>query len=79
LLESATVIPPAGAASVRWTVPAEEDPPVTDAGFSETLESPAAGVIVRAAVLVTPLSAAPMVAVRFVATGRVVTWNVAVV
>lgn len=79
LLESATVIPPAGAARVRLTVPVEEDPPTTDVGLSETLESAAAGVIVSAPVLVTPLSAALIVAVAVVVTAKVVTGNVAVV
>ena len=77
MLESATVAPPAGAASVSWTVPVDEVPPATDVGLSETLASAVAAVIVRAAVLVTPLSAAPIVAVAVVVTARVVTGNVA--
>jgi hypothetical protein len=38
LLESVTVAPPAGTASLKVTVPVEEFPPVTVAGFSETEE-----------------------------------------
>jgi hypothetical protein len=38
LLESATCAPPAGAASLKVTVPVEEFPPVTLVGFSEIEE-----------------------------------------
>jgi hypothetical protein len=36
LLDSVTVAPPVGAGPVRVTVPLEDVPPVTLAGFSET-------------------------------------------
>jgi hypothetical protein len=38
LLESATIAPPAGAGPLSVTVPAEEFPPVTLVGFSESEE-----------------------------------------
>lgn len=57
LLESATIIPPAGAGPLRVTVPVEEAPPVTWAGFTETSLSviALAGVTVREAVRITKL------------------------
>ena len=56
LLDSATEIPPVGAAALTVTVPVEELPPVTDVGLSDTEDSAAApGVIVSVAVLVTLL------------------------
>jgi hypothetical protein len=58
LLDSVTVIPPAGAALVSVTVPVDEAPPVTLAGLSATADSDAgggAGVMVSVAVRVTPL------------------------
>jgi hypothetical protein len=79
LLERATVIPPAGADPLRVAVPVDELPPTTDAGLSETPDSARAGVIVSAAVFVTPLYASLMVAVAFTVTARVVTVKVAVV
>jgi hypothetical protein len=54
-LASVTVIPPVGAAVFKVTVPVEELPPVTDAGFSETEDSAGAGAIVSDAVLLTLL------------------------
>jgi hypothetical protein len=79
LLESATAIPPAGAAPLSFAVPVEEFPPTTDVGLSVTLESATFGVIVRAAVLVTPPYAAPMVADAVTLTTAVVTVKAAVV
>ncbi len=55
LLDSATEIPPAGAAELRVTVPVEELPPLTLVGFSDTALSVTAGAIVRAAVTFAPL------------------------
>jgi hypothetical protein len=48
-LDSATAAPPAGAGPFRITVPAEEEPPVTLAGLTDTLDS-TGGLIVRSAV-----------------------------
>jgi len=78
LLDRATVAPPAGAGPVSVAVPVDPDPPTTDAGFSETLESATAGVIVRSAVLVTPLKEAVIVDVVVVVTDVVVTVKFAV-
>jgi hypothetical protein len=57
LLDKLTVIPPAGAAAVKLTVPVDELPPGTLAGFSVTeLKAGAAGVVIEStAVLETPL------------------------
>ena len=44
LLESATCTPPAGAGPLSVTVPVEEFPPVTLAGFNANDESATAGV-----------------------------------
>jgi hypothetical protein len=54
LLDSAMVAPPAGAAMVKVTVPVEGLPPATLAGLNVTVDRAAAGVIVSAAVFVTP-------------------------
>ena len=55
LLVKVTLIPPAGAGPVRFTlVKVEETPPTTDAGEGTT-DSNATGLTVRTAVLVTPL------------------------
>jgi hypothetical protein len=78
LLERATAIPPAGAAPVRVTVPVEELPPTTVVGFNEIPCSAELGDTVRAAVLVTPLKAALIVAVTALVTAVVVTVNVPV-
>ena len=43
LLDRETAKPPAGAADVRVTVPCDEAPPVTLAGFTATVESDAGG------------------------------------
>ena len=50
LLDKATEMPPVGAAAFRVTVPVEELPPVTEAGFSETEDSAAPGVMASDAV-----------------------------
>jgi hypothetical protein len=42
LEERVTAVPPAGAAAVSVTVPVEDEPPVTEAGLTERLESAAA-------------------------------------
>jgi hypothetical protein len=57
LLESATLAPPEGAVPFKVTVPVAEVPPVTLEGLmdSEDKETVADGVIVSAAVLLTPL------------------------
>jgi hypothetical protein len=54
-LESDTVVPPAGAAPVKVTVPREVPPPETLAGLSDTPDIPNVGEIVRTAVCVPPL------------------------
>ena len=51
--ESVTRIPPVGAGPVKVTVPVEELPPVTDAGFMLT-EERAAGFTVNEVVFATP-------------------------
>jgi len=59
LLESVTCVPPDGAGPLSVTVPVEEFPPVTLAGFSESEERVGgggeAGVTVSEADLVAPL------------------------
>jgi hypothetical protein len=56
LSDNVTTTPPAGAVPVRVTVPVEEVPPVTLAGFSDTPETATkAGVMVSNEVRVTPL------------------------
>jgi len=59
LLESVTVAPPDGAAALKVTVPVDEFPPVTLAGFKVSEErvgrGGATGVTVSEADLVTPL------------------------
>jgi hypothetical protein len=62
-LERVTAVPPLGAAFVRVTVPVEEPPPVTVAGFSVTPDTTAAEVCtVKVVLLVIPLMAAVIVA-----------------
>ena len=78
LLERATVVPPVGAAPVSVMVPVEELPPTTVVGFNEIPCSAELGNTVNAAVLVTPLRMALMVAVTELATAVVVTVNVPV-
>ena len=55
LLDNATMMPPAGAVPVNVTVPVDEVPPVTLAGFIARLEIPSVGVTVRTDVAVAPL------------------------
>jgi hypothetical protein len=78
LLDRDTAKPPAGAGDVSVTVPCEEAPPVTLAGFTATVESDAAaaGVTVRLAVRETPLAEAVMVVVRVVGPASVETGKV---
>ena len=78
LLDRETAKPPAGAGDVSVTVPCDEAPPVTVAGFTATVESDAAaaGVTVRSAVRETPLAEAVMVVVRVVGPARVETGKV---
>src|SRR5918994_1402943 len=77
-LDRETAKPPAGAADVSVTVPCDEAPPVTLAGFTATVESDAAadGVTVRSAVRETPLAEAVMVVVRVIGPARVETGKV---
>jgi hypothetical protein len=62
LLESWTVIPVDGAAPLRVTVPVDGLPPATVDGFKLKADKAGVGVIVKAAVFVTPLKAADMLA-----------------
>jgi hypothetical protein len=50
LLDKVTEMPPVGAATFKVTVPAEELPPMTKVGLSETEDKATAGVIVSSAV-----------------------------
>jgi hypothetical protein len=50
VLERVTVMPPVGAAAFKVTVPVDELPPATEAGFSETEDSAGAGAMVSTAV-----------------------------
>jgi hypothetical protein len=52
LLDSATTVPPVGAAAANVTVPLDEVPPTTEVGFTVTLLSDR--VTVRVAVRVAP-------------------------
>lgn len=79
LLDKATAIPPVGAAAFNVTVPVEEVPPATDAGFSETELRPAPAVTISAAVLLAPLYVAVIVAFVAEVTAAVVTVKFAVV
>jgi len=83
LLERKTCAPPAGAGPVRVTVPVEDWPPKTFAGFSVNEESVGAGggagVTVSETDLVTPPYAAEMLTVVDAATALVLTVNVALV
>ena len=54
LLDSVTVTL-VGAGALKVTVPVDEAPPVTVVGFSETDDNATAGLMVRDAVLFTPL------------------------
>ena len=72
------LVPPEGAAPVRVTVPVEELPPTTVVGFNEIPCSAELGDTVRAAVLVTPLRTALIVALTALDTAVVVTVNVPV-
>jgi len=78
LLLSATTAPPVGAGPFRVTVPVKEVPPVTDVGL--TLAELGAGAFtVNVAVCVVLLNVAEIVDDVLLATGLVVTVNVAVV
>jgi hypothetical protein len=77
LLERETTAPPDGAGPFRVTVPVEDVPPITEAGFSVT-ELSVAAVTVRVAVCVVPY-VADIVGEVLAATGLVVTVKVAVV
>src|SRR2546425_5228634 len=83
LLERKTWAVPAGAGPVRVTVPVEDWPPKTFAGFSVNEESVGAGggagVTVSETDLVTPPYAAEMLTVVDAATALVLTVNVALV
>ena len=77
LLESATTAPPAGAARLSLTVPVDDVPPVTETGLRLTELSPP-DCTVMLAVRVVPKVPVTVTEV-LVATGLVVTGNVAVV
>lgn len=82
LLDRLTAMPPAGAAPVRVTVPVEELPPATEAGFSASDISAGpepAGVIVSDAVWLIPPYVAVIVAVVPELTALVATVKVVVV
>ena len=79
LLDKATEMPPLGAAAVNVTVPPEDAPPGTLVGLRDTDVSVAGAVTVRAAVLLTLLYFAVMVAVAAVVPDVVVTVKVEVV
>jgi mannose/fructose-specific phosphotransferase system component IIA len=81
LLERETAAPPVGAAALKVRVPVTDVPPVTLAGFTLTDDRATlvAGVIVSAAVLLTPLQVAVRVAETEDVTELVATVNVAVV
>lgn len=74
LLVSATTAPPAGAGPLSVTVPVEELPPIVLDGFIASLVS-TGGSTVIAAVCVTPLNVAEMVAVVATPTAFVVAAN----
>lgn len=76
LLESVTTIPPLGAGPVKVTVPVDEVPLVTLAGF-RVIAASAAGTTVSELVWVTPLKEAEMLIEVGVATAEVVTENAA--
>jgi hypothetical protein len=78
LLESWTVIPVGGAVPLRVTVPVDGLPPTTFDGFNFN-EDNAGGIIVNAAVFVTPLKTADMLATVEDATGVVPMLKLAVV
>lgn len=77
LSDKVTTIPPVGAGPVKVTVPVEDVPPVTLAGFIDTVEI-AGALTVSAAVLLTPLNEAVIVAVVVAATAVVFTVKFAV-
>lgn len=77
LLDNATTAPPDGAGPLRVTVPVDELPPSTEAGFME-IETGWGALTVRMAVCVVP-SVAEMSADVFVATGLVTIAKLAVV
>jgi len=80
LLESVTRTPPAGAAEVSVTVPVEDAPPVTVAGFiARPARLPGGGVTVRTAETVAPPPVAEMVGVACVAGTSVATGKLAAV
>ena len=78
LLDRVTAAPPVGAGPVKVTVPVEDEPPPTLAGFRVTEES-AEGFTVSVAVLFVLFKLPVMVTVAVLATGLVLTVNVAVV
>ncbi|MEO8586712.1 MAG: hypothetical protein ABI584_11165, partial [Acidobacteriota bacterium] len=78
LLVRPTAKPPKGATLERVTVPTDGVPPFTAAGFRERLET-TGGLIVRAAVLVSPPAEAVIVAVVRDPTTAVLIVNVAIV
>lgn len=79
LHESWTVTPAEGAALLRVTVPVDWLPPTTVDGFKLKADNAGPGVIVSAAVFVTPLETADIVATVDEETGFVLTLKLAVV
>ena len=78
LLVRVTVVPPDAAGPFRVTVPVALVPPLTVVGLTVTELNPT-GVIVNVAVLAAVPEPAEIVAVVWVFTPEVATWNVAVV
>lgn len=84
LSDSDTTAPPAGAAAVRVTVPVEDVPPVTLAGFTDNADSvgvepPSAGLIVSVPALVTFSNVAEICTVDVEVTCATFTGNVVLV
>src|SRR6266852_3248240 len=77
LLDRLTTAPPAGAFPANVTVPCEDDPPVTVAGFAVKVLS--AGVTVSVALCVAVLYVALIVTAVVAVTAPLVTLNVALV
>lgn len=55
VLDKLTVAPPVGAGPLNVTVPVERPPPITEVGFRDSEANATPGVMVKEAVLFTPL------------------------